>query len=74
LATAPPAYRTTLIFLAASHIELGEVAEAEATMARLRMLHNQFTVHGFLEAVFIAPDDKLADLRKTLSVEGVWSE
>ena len=74
LVKAPPAYPTTLIFLTASHIKAGEVDQAQAVMARLRMLHNQFTVKGFLDSVFIAPAAKVTKLRETLSAGGIPSD
>lgn len=64
---APQSLPTTMVFLAAAHALSGDEDQATATLARLRMLHNDFPVERYLAAELLYPKTKTADLRNAIS-------
>ena len=68
---APPGYPPVLALLSGLEAGRGQPDRAVETAARLRMLHNDFTVEGYLDAELFYPESKRETLRALLSSSGV---
>ncbi|MGL1919900.1 MAG: endo alpha-1,4 polygalactosaminidase [Hyphomicrobiales bacterium] len=64
---APQNLPTTMVFLAAAYALSGDAEQATATLARLQMLHNDFSVEHYLAAELLYPKSKTASLRNAIS-------
>lgn len=64
LKQAPQDYPTTMVFLAAAYTQIGNIEQATRTLARLRMLHNDFTVERYLKAELLSPKNKAPELQR----------
>lgn len=64
LKLAPQDHPTTMIFLAAAYIQIGNLEQATRTLARLRILHNDFTVERYLDVVLLSPENKIQELQR----------
>lgn len=64
---APQSLPTTMVFLAAAHALSNDADQASATLARLRMLHNDFPVERYLAAELFYPKNKTTTLRNAIS-------
>lgn len=64
---APQSLPTTMVFLAAAHALSNDADQASATLARLRMLHNDLPVERYLAAELFYPKNKAAILRNAIS-------
>ena len=60
-----------MVFLAAAHAASGDVDQAVATLARLRMLQNDFTLKRYFAAELIVPKPKLDALRAVFITNGL---
>lgn len=67
LKQAPQSLPTTMVFLAAAHALSGDPDKAIATLARLRMLHNTFSVEHYLTAELLSPESKAVAVKNALS-------
>jgi len=71
LKQAPQNLPTTMVFLAAAHAVSGDLDQAVATLAQLRMLQNDFTLERYLAAELLIPSAKMEEVRAVFTTNGL---